>query len=85
MAMTTRTVTLPTDDWTLITSKIALLQFNDEMDMAITDGTTPSELVGFNMDKGEKYVNSTDGLAVWAKRRVGGTNRESVRVAEDVI
>ena len=85
MAMTTRTVTLPTDDWTLITSKIALLQFNDEMDMAVTEGTTPSELVGFNMVRGEKYVNSTDGIAVWAKRRAGGSNIESVRVAEDVV
>ena len=85
MAMTTRTVTLPTDDWTLITSKIALLQFNDEMDMAITDGTTPSEFVGFTMIRGEKYVNSTDGIVVWAKRRAGGTNIESVRVAEDVV
>ena len=85
MAMTTRTVTLPTDDWTLITSKVALLQFNDEIDMAITDGTTPSELVGFSMARDEKYVNSANGIAVWAKRRTGGTNRESVRVAEDVV
>lgn len=85
MAMTTRTVALPTDEWTLITSKIALLQFNDEMYMAITDGTIPNEVVGFNMAPGEKYVNSTDGIAVFAKRKAGGTSRESVRVAEDVI
>jgi hypothetical protein len=85
MAMTTRTVTLPTDDWTLITSKIALLQFNDEMDMVVTDGTAPSESVGFTMIRNEKYVNSTDGIAVWAKRRAGGSNKESVRVAEDVV
>lgn len=83
--MTTRTVALSTDGWTLITNKIALLQFNDEMDMALTDGTVPSEVAGFNMARGEKYVNSTDGIAVFAKRKAGRTSIESVRVAEDVI
>ena len=42
-----------------------------------------NEVVGFNMARGEKYVNSTDGIAVFAKRKAGGTSVESVRVAED--
>ena len=84
MAMVTRTVPI-SDTWTLVTTKLALLQFNDKMYMAITSGGTPVEPVGFTMFAGEKYINGADGINVWAKTIQGGTNRESVRVAEDVV
>lgn len=84
MAMVTRTVPISAT-WTLVTTKLALLQFNDKMYMAITSGDTPVEPVGFTMFAGEKYINGADGINVWAKTIQGGTNRESVRVAEDVV
>lgn len=84
MAYVTKTVVVnPT--WTQVTSAIAMLQFNDEMSMAITSGLTPSESdAGFHMEVNEKYVNGAAGVTVWARSLRGGTGRESVRVAEDV-
>ena len=82
MAYVTKTV-LVGADWTTITSKIAMLQFNDEMHMAITNGGTPTDTVGFVMNINEKYINSEDGIYVWAKTISGGSNIESVRVVEN--
>lgn len=83
MAYITKTVLVGTD-WTVVTSKVALLQFSDEMYMAITDGSTPTEQVGFLMGINEKYINGASELVVFAKAIANrGTGRESVRVAED--
>lgn len=84
MAYITKTVPI-TANWTLVTNKVALLQFNDKMHMVITSGAAPSESVGFVMSALEKYVNTTDGLSIWAKALAGGSGNESVRVAEDVL
>ena len=83
MHIDTRTVEV-SDTWTLITNKTALIQFNDEMYLAITHGTVPTESVGFIMQKYEKHLNGGDRLSVWAKSIYGGTNIESVRIMEVV-
>ena len=82
MAMMTKTVLVGTD-WTAVTNKVALLQFNDEMMMSLGTAVAPTDPVGFAMARGEKYVNTSDGIVVWAKSKAGGTGTESVRVAED--
>lgn len=84
MAYVTKTVSV-TAEWTFITNKVALLQFNDRMQMAITSGSTPtSSTAGFMMEEEEKYINSTAGVSVWAKAIPNnGSGRESVRVAEN--
>jgi hypothetical protein len=85
MAYITKTVPIGSS-WTLVTSSVALLQFNDEMYMALTGGTTPAEIVGFTMDKGEKYINASDSMSVWAKTKMlQSSGIESVRVSENVI
>jgi hypothetical protein len=84
MAYEMKTVAVGTD-WTLITDKVALLQFNDEIEMALTSGLTPTDTIGITMDAKEKYINSAAGVSVWAKAKRGGTGVESVRVAENVI
>ena len=85
MAYSTTTVPVTsTVDWTLITSKVALLQFNSDMYMAISSGVTPTS-EGFRMTNGEKYVNSLDGVYVWAKAIEGSNDVHSVRVAEDSV
>ena len=82
MAMVTRTVPISAT-WTLVTTKVALLQFNDDMTMALGTTVAPSDPVGFFMSRNEKYVNAADGVVIWAKAKGGGTGTESVRVAED--
>lgn len=84
MAYETKTVPVSKEQWTLVTSNVALLQFNDEMEMALTSGATPNSTVGLKMDVDEKYVNGQIGVYVWCKGKLGGTNVESVRVAENV-
>ena len=85
MAYSTSTKIIGTD-WTLVTNKVAMLQFNDDMYIAITDGTLPSEQVGFYMVTHEKYINSLAGISVYAKSMPNrGTGKESVRVAEDIV
>ena len=83
MAYTDKVV-LVGSDWTLITDKLALIQFNDEMEMYVNEGDTPTATTGFLMEVNEKYINSMAGVCVWAKSKQGGTNVESVRVVEDV-
>ena len=83
MHLDTRTVKV-SNTWTLITNKTALIQFNDEMYLAITHGTVPTESVGIVMQKYEKHLNGGDHLSVWAKSIYGGTNIESVRIMEAV-
>ena len=82
MAMTTKTVMIGSE-WTVVTNKVALLQFNDDMTMALGTTVAPSDPVGFSMSRNEKYVNATDVVVIWAKAKAGGTGTESVRVAED--
>ena len=82
MAMTTKTVMIGSE-WTAVTNKVALLQFNDDMTMALGTATAPNDPVGFSMSRNEKYVNAADGIVIWAKAKAGGTGTESVRVAED--
>lgn len=84
MGYATKTVNIG-NEWTLVTAKPALIQFNDIMHMALTDGDVPAESAGFKMMKDEKYVNTTTGVNVWAKSMRGGSNVESVRVAEETI
>ena len=82
MAYVTKTIPI-SPEWTLITTKVAMLQFNDRMYMAVTSGEEPGESVGFVMGALEKYVNGINGISVWAKSLPGGTRNESVRVAEN--
>ena len=85
MAYVTRKQHL-TDTWSLITNKVAMIQFNDKSFMQITNGEVPTELHGFNMARDEKYINSIDGTYVWAKvhsKAVGGMFDDSVIVVED--
>ena len=51
--MTTKTVTLVGDDWTLITELPSMVQFSSEMYMYITDGAAPTENAGFVMETNE--------------------------------
>lgn len=85
MAYSTSTVIVGTE-WTAVTTAIALLQFNDEMQMIINAGSMPAASdAGFKMLADEKYINATAGISVWARAIPGqGTGRESIRLAEDV-
>ena len=86
MAYTTRTVQLEGKEWTFITNKVAMLQFNDRIQMTINSGEIPdSTQKGFVMALYEKYVNNDNGITVWAKRMPGGTNSESVTVLENGV
>ena len=80
--MTTKTVMIGSE-WTAVTNKVALLQFNDDMTMALGTAAAPSDPIGFSMARNEKYISTVDGIVVWAKAKAGGTGTESVRVAED--
>ena len=87
MAYVTRKQQL-TDTWTLVTDKVAMIQFNDKSFMQITSGEIPTELYGFNMARDEKYINSQNGISVWAKvhsNSVGGAYNDSVIVLEDIV
>lgn len=84
MALVARTVTIG-DDWTLVTSNVAAIQFNDEMFATVTFGGTPEDVAGFTYQEGEMYVNGAADMYVWAKKKVGGTNVESVRVLEEIV
>ena len=84
MALVANTVVVG-DSWTLITSNVAAVQFNDEMFATVTFGDTPTEVAGFTYKEGEVYVNGASHLYVWAKKKPGGSNVESVRVLEEVV
>ena len=84
MAYSTKTVTV-NSTWTLVTNKVALLQFNDDMYMAISSGDMPIDNVGFKMQGNEKYVNGMDGISVWAKTKQKVLITGTVRVAGDNI
>ena len=86
MGFSTKTVLVNSGGWTLVTSKPALIQFNDEMYMVLSDSDiAPADSVGFKMDKDEKYVSTTTGVRVWVRAIPGGTKVESVRIAEETI
>lgn len=84
MAYLTKTIEV-NRDWTLITNKPALLQFNEAMEVILNDGDTPTETAGFRMIKYEKYVNTTTGVHVWGRTFIGTIGSKTVRVAEETI
>ena len=87
MAYVTRKQHL-TDEWSLVTNKVAMIQFNDKSFMQITSGEVPTELHGFNMARDEKYINSQAGVSVYAKvhsKSIGGSYDDSVIVLEDIV
>ncbi len=84
MAYVTRTEVIGTD-WTLVTANVAMIQFNRDMHMLLNAGTTPTDTVGFSMTAGEKYINNSAAITVWAKVVSNISDGiDSVRIAEDV-
>jgi hypothetical protein len=73
------------NDWTKVVDGIALIQFNDKMYMALTGGGLPTETIGFSVKSGEKYINNSDAVTVWARRINSGDNVVSALVAKDVV
>ena len=66
--MINKRVLINGDSWTLLTDKASLLQFNGDAYMYINDvAVVSADSVGFTMAKGEKYVNSTNGVYVYSK------------------
>ena len=66
--MINKRVLINGDSWTLLTDKASLIQFNGDAYMYINDvADVPADSVGFMMAKGEKYVNSTNGVYVYSK------------------
>lgn len=85
MAYVTTTVTVGLN-WTFITNKIAMLQFNNKMQMVLNGGGTPTDTIGFMMDTHEKYINNSVLISVWARLLPGApAGVDSIRLAEDVI
>lgn len=72
-------------EWTLITNKLAMIQFRYETHMALTDGLEPTIKYGFTMNAGEKYINSSDGVHVWGREVVSGKTNPVVVISEYVI
>ena len=80
--MINKRVLINSDSWTLLTDKASLLQFNGGAYMYINDvANVPAGSVGFTMAKGEKYVNSTNGVYVYGKS-ASGADVYSVTVLE---
>ena len=66
--MINKRVLINSDSWTLLADKTSLIQFNGDAYMYINDvANVPANSVGFTMAKGEKYVNSTNGVYVYSK------------------
>lgn len=85
MAYITNTVIVG-NEWTLVVTGVAMLQFNSNMYMAVTSGGLPLDNVGFTMDKGEKYVNASGTAQIYAKLATVEPNTiPSVRVLKDVV
>ena len=80
--MINKRVLINGDSWTLLTDKTSLIQFNGDAYMYINDiANVPANSVGFTMAKGEKYVNSTNGVYVYGKS-TSGADVHSVTVLE---
>ena len=80
--MINKRVLINSDSWTLLTDKTSLIQFNGDAYMYINDiANVPANSVGFTMAKGEKYVNSTNGVYVYGKS-TSGADVHSVTVLE---
>lgn len=80
--MINKRVLINGDSWTLLTDKTSLIQFNGDACMYINDvANAPADSVGFTMAKGEKYVNSTNGVYVYGKS-ASGADVHSVTVLE---
>lgn len=71
------------EDWTLVTNVVSVLQFNDIMEVTINNGGVPTT-DGMTVAIGETYTNGAEGLHVWAKKLVGGSGVESIRVLESI-
>ena len=66
--MVNKRVLINGDNWTLLTDKASLIQFNGSAYMYINDvANVPADSVGFMMAKGEKYISSTNGVYVYSK------------------
>ena len=66
--MVNKRVLINGDNWTLLTDKASLIQFNGDAYMYINDvANVPADSVGFMMVKGEKYISSTNGVYVYSK------------------
>ena len=66
--MVNKRVLINGDNWTLLTDKASLIQFNGDAYMYINDvANVPADSVGFRMAKGEKYISSTNGVYVYSK------------------
>ena len=66
--MVNKRVLINGNSWTLLTSKASFIQFNGDAYMYINDiATVPANSVGFTMVKGEKYINTSDGIYVYSK------------------
>ena len=66
--MVNKHVLLNDNNWTLLTDKASLIQFNGDAYMYINDvANVPADSVGFTMVKGEKYISSTNGIYVYSK------------------
>lgn len=81
MGLSTKTVQVESE-WTMVTNKVALLQFNDDMFVILNGSSTPPNKVGTLVKKDETYTNAVPGLYVWAKSKLDGSNIESIRVTE---
>ena len=80
--MINKRVLINSDSWTLLTDKTSLIQFNGDAYMYINDvANVPADSVGFTMAKGEKYINSTNGVYVYGKS-APGADVHSVTVSE---
>lgn len=66
--MVNKRVLINGGNWTLLTDKASLIQFNGDAYMYINDvANVPADSVGFMMAKGEKYISSTNGVYVYSK------------------
>ena len=80
--MINKRVLINGDNWTLLTDKASLLQFNGDAYMYISDvANVPAGSVGFTMTKGEKYISSTNGVYVYGKS-ASSADVHSVTVSE---
>lgn len=74
-----------TTEWTEITNKIAMLQFNSVCYMHLGGQTPPDEdAVGFLMPRNEIYINGSDEVTIWVKLLSEGTKDNTIVLVEKV-
>lgn len=85
MALTTTTV-LVQSTWTLVSSEVSAMVFNDAMEVFITHGGMPAVTdQGFMVEAGTDYRNCSPNINIYARSKEGGTGVESVRIVKDVV